>query len=284
MKSVVEDDITRIAKNLKTLREYKHDTREKLACKLEGYSRHTIDAYELRKRNIPQEYITAVAKVYNFPVNMIVEQTLTKELLVSYDSLIDRSDFLKCLDLLFFATATSERAKSNEHFKKAEEYRERIESLDFMEMMPNSARTLYYKSFIEDGILAGAANTLMMIFVEYAQINVFPDVFSKNLADDLTNGELYNLFKRLVDGLTPAKKKFLQTTQKIFDECLFALGSVNEGRIHAEYYTALKYLLCMIDNEREYRENLEIGIIMMKEFSKIGNPLAKKVVDIFELT
>ena len=38
----------------------------------------------------------------------------------------------------------------------------------------------------------------------------------------------------------------------------------------------------MIDNGRGYRENLEIGAIMMKEFSTIGNPLAKKAVEFFE--
>lgn len=280
MKNIVEDDAKRIADNLLTLREHKGDTRKKLAHKLDGYSYDTIVAYELQKRNIPQEYVTTIAEVYNIPVSMIMEQNLTKELLVSYDSLIDKSDFLKCFDLFFFAAATSEGARANEHFKKADTYRERIENLDFMGMMPNSARTLYYKSFIEDGILAGAANTLMMIFIEYAQMNVVP----QSTKNDLTNGELYSQFKSLFDDLTPQKKKFIQSIQEIFDECLKALGSIDQGRIYAEYYTALRYLLCMIDNKREYRENLEIGIIMMQEFSKIGNPLAKKVVDIFELT
>ena len=279
----MEDDTRRIAENLIVLRKHKCDTREELACKLEGYSRHTIAAYELQKRNIPQEYIATIAEVYNIPVSMIMEQNLTKELLVSYDSLIDKSEFLKCFDLFFFAAASSEGARANEHFKKADTYRERIENLDFMEMMPNSARTLYYKSFVEDGILAGAANTLMMIFVEYAQTNVLPDLFSQMITGKLTNGKLYVQFRSLFDDLTPRKKKFVQATQEIFDECLIALGSVDQGRIYAEYYTALKYLFCMIDNGRGYRENLEIGIIMMKEFSKIGNPLTKKVLDFFEL-
>ena len=38
----------------------------------------------------------------------------------------------------------------------------------------------------------------------------------------------------------------------------------------------------MIDNGRGFRENIEIGAIMMKEFAQIGNPLAKKAVDFFE--
>jgi transcriptional regulator with XRE-family HTH domain len=282
MANAVNDDVKRIANNLLTLREHKGDTRKSLVEKLGVYPYDTIVSYELGKRNVPEDYIEAVAKLYHVSVNMIKEQRLTKDLLVIYDSSMDISDFYEKHDFWFYATATSEAARANENFKKAEEYRERIENLDCMETMPNSARTLYYKAFIEDGILAGAANTIMMLFVEYSQTNMMPDVFSKMKTGDLTNGEFYIQFRSLFSDLTPEKKKFIQTNEAVFDKCLTALGSVDQGRIYAEYYTALKYLLCMIDNGRGYRENLEIGAIMMKEFSTIGNPLAKKAVEFFE--
>ena len=177
----------------------------------------------------------------------------------------------------------SEAAKTNEHFKKAEEYRKRIESLDCMETMVNTARKLYYSAFIEDGILAGAANTLMMLFIEYGSTNMIPDIFSKLRMGDITNGELYIQMRCLFSPLSPQKRKFIESIQAIFDECIVALGCNDQGRVFAEYYTALKYLLCMIDNGRDYRENLEIGSVMMKEFSKMGNQFARKAVEFFEL-
>lgn len=282
MTNVMNDDVKRIANNLLTLREHKGDTRKELVQKLKVYPYDTIVAYELGKRNVPEDYIEAVAKLYRVSVNMIKEQSLTRDLLVIYDSPMDISEFYEKHDFVFYATATSDAARSNEHFKMAEEYRKRIKKLDCMETMPNFARSLYYKSFVEDGILAGAANTIMMLFVEYGQTNVLPDVFSKMKTGDLTNGEFYIQFRSLFSDLTPLKKEFIQTNQEVFDKCLTALGSVDQGRIYAEYYTALKYLLCMIDNGRGYKENLEIGAIMMREFSKIGNPLAKKAVEFFE--
>ena len=287
MTKIKDDVIKRIANNLLTLRDHKGDTRKDLVEKLKSYSifysDNTIKAYELCGRPATEEYIEAVAKLYNVSVNMIKEQSITKDLLVEYDSSMNISDFHETYGFLFIATATSQTAMGNDHFKKAEEYRERIEKLDFMETMPNAARSLYYKAFVEDGILAGAANTLMMLFFEYSQINVMPEILPKLRSGDLTIGELYIQFRNLFSNVTPPKKKFIQTNQAIFDKCITVLGSVAQGRIYAEYYTALKYWLCMIDNGRDYRENLEIGLIMMNEFSKIGNPLAKKAVDFFEL-
>ena len=287
MANIINDDVMRIANNLLTLREHKGDTREELVEKLKSYSvyysHHTIRSFERGERTAKEDYIEAIAKLYNISVNMIKEQSLTKSLLVKYDFPMDISNFYDKCDFLFYATATSKAARANAHFQKAEEYRERIEKLDYMQTMPNAARSLYYAAFVEDGILVGAANALMMLFFEYSYTNVMPEILHKLSSGDLTNGELYIQFRNLYSDLTPEKKEFIQTNQAIFDECITALGSVEQGRIHAEYYTALKYLLCMVDNGRDYRENLEIGIIMMKEFSKMGNPLAKKAVDFFAL-
>ena len=130
------DDVKRIANNLLTLREHKGDTRKALVEELGVYPYDTIVSYELGKRTVPEDYIEAVAKLYNVSVNMIKEQRLTKDLLVIYDSSMDISDFYEKYDFCFYATATSEAARANENFKKAEEYRERIENLDCMERVP----------------------------------------------------------------------------------------------------------------------------------------------------
>ena len=169
MAKSVQDGVNRIANNLLVLREHKGDTRKELVEKLKIYPYDTIVSYELGKRSVPEDYIDAISKLYRVSVNMIKEQDLTRELLTQYDSPMDISDLREKCEFWFYASATSEAARENEYFKKAEEYRKRIENLDFMASMISSARTLYYRSFVENGVLAGAANTLMMLFLEYAQ-------------------------------------------------------------------------------------------------------------------
>ena len=278
------DDVKRIANNLRILRKYKGDTREELAEKLNGYSSNTIASYELGRRNAPMDYIEDVAKLYGVSVNMIREQTLTRALLDSYNSSIDIAEFFEMYEFYFLAVATSEFAKENQHFKKADEYRKRIENMDFMEMMVNTTRNLYYKSFAEDGILAGAANTIMMLLMEYSQVDGFSlNLSSKSRIENLTNGDVYIQARNLFSDLTPKRKAFIQSTQEIYDKCIKALGDVDHARIYAEYYTALKYFFGMVDNERDYRENLEFGLVMLKEFSLIGNPFAKKAIEFLDL-
>ena len=294
MKDTAKDEMMRVANNLRILREYNGDSQKNLAEKT-GYSCETIRTYECGRRgrrkdrkasfenhNISEEYIESVAKQYCFPVNIIKEQQLSKELLESWCSAVKRSELFGLQEIFFCSAITSETALLNAHFKKAEEYCNRIKSLDYMEKMPEVAKLHYYESFIEEGIWEGAANTVMMLFVEYAHTNALPNTLPRIINGELTNGELYCQVKSLFCDLVPEKKRFIQSNQALFDKCIKALGCIPQGRIYAEYYTALKYVLCMIDNGRGFRENIEIGAIMMKEFAQIGNPLAKKAVDFFE--
>lgn len=285
-RGIDSEDNMRIANNVRLIREHWEDDRKTLVELLNGvYPYDTIKAYEYGKRPVPDDYISAISNLYGVTVNMIKEQTLTEELLAAYDSKLDIVEFFNEHDFVIFAGAISEAAKENADFQEAEKCLQRIINLNYSIDDPTNARKLYFKSFEDTGLLAGAANAIMMLFVEYSHLTLAPDIesFEKMLRGYVTNGQFYARFRNIWSNLTEERRHFIKETQEIFDKCINALCKTYDGRIYAEYYMALKYLVCMVDNGREYRENLEIGSIMLQELVKLDNRFARKAVSVFHI-
>ena len=288
-----EDDSIRIASNVRVIREYFGDTRKSLSELLSdepiksvfgSYSVDTIASYEQRKRpNIPDSYIHAISMLYGVPYKPIKEQTITIDLIKKSMEIVDISEFNEAFDFIFETFVTSEEAKKNDDFCKATEYKEYIEDKKYTREMLLISRKLYYKAFDEKGILAGSANALMMLFFEYYHFARVDNDFCNRMSRMLvTRGKLYSEFEKQVQ-ITDEKRHFIRETKEIFNKCITALAQTYSGRILAEYYMALKYLMCMIDNDRLYRENVEIGRIMMLELSELGNQFAKRAVEFYNL-
>lgn len=276
------DDTNRVGNNIRVLREHRGDSRENLGKAINvAYS--TVASFENGIRTVNDEHIEKIAKKYGVSFDMIKAQTLTKELLVEYDAQVNNEIANELNKILFVGKVTSPLARKNDNFKQADEYFQRIINLDYMETMVRTSRELYYKSFKEDGILAGAANTIMMLLVEFLLIDINTDLTEKLSKGKLTNGEAYLYVKSINQSSSISRIKFINDTKAIFDECIRAISSENEGKVFAEYYIALKYMFCMVDNGRGYRENVEIGRIMMREFANFDNQLAKEVSTILDI-
>lgn len=283
MKDNFQEDMQIISKNIRLLRDFWGDTRPCLAEELTNnnypVAKDTIKSYENGDRDIPDEYIEAIAKMYNISSRLIKEQTLTLELLESYYAQVNLRNLTQTYDFIFYNAAVTDDSTENEGFIRAITYLKALVNFDFENAVsPTEIRELFYTAFIDEKNLAGASNTLMMLFVEYAQFNFDLTYFQKAVKGGLTNGQLYEKYRDIWTDITPEKKSFIVETQDVFDKCIKALAQ-NGARIYAEYYMALKYFLCMIDNGRSYRENLEIGLVMMNELKKIDNKLAIAFID-----
>ena len=278
MKYSIEDN-ARIASNLRLIREYFEDDRKNLSKNLEGYSYDTIVAYENGKRSVTDEYIKAISEYYGIPEKLIVEQEITERMLKDFHSRFRPTDYIKLYKCLLSFSATSEAARENDDFLQAEEHRKMILSFEFSLDTFASARGLYYKAFEETGIAAAAANTLMMLIFEYCQLSVVQDCLVEAISGKISKGELYTYFLSIWTDKTPEKKKFIKDTKDVFNKCIEGLSKSLSGRYYAEYYIALEYFMDMVDNERSYRENLEIGYTMLKEFAKSNNDIARHFLD-----
>lgn len=279
------EDKSIIANNVRLIREHWGDKNRKTFVELLGgiYPYDTIKSYEYGDRPIPDDYIEAISNLYGVTVQMIKEQTLTEELLTAYDSVFSMADFMVDHDLFLYTAAFNEAAMANEDFVAADSIYQKILEYDYTLENLTVARNLYYKSFIEAGLLPGAANTLMMLCFEYMHIttaNTEEDLV-KALKGLLTNGQFYAKYRNIWSNLTSERKQFIDETKEMFDKCISALAKTADGRIHAEYFMALKYFICMIDNGRDYRENLELGSVMLQELSQIDNRYASMFITHF---
>ncbi|MBQ7968813.1 MAG: helix-turn-helix transcriptional regulator [Clostridia bacterium] len=273
---------SRIANNISILVEHRGGKLKDLE-KVLNVAYSTVAAFANGTRHVSDEHLEKIAKYYKIPFEILKEETLSFEYLREYDAIPNMDEMLKKYELFFQSKVTSQMSKDNKYFQKADELFDRIREFVCMETMPKTSRELYYKAYKEDGILAGAANTLMMLFIEYTQTSMERESMKKFVNSKLTNGDIYSEYKKINQPLSDARKKFINDTKMIFDECIGVLWSVDEGKYLAEYYLALKYLLCMVDNNRACIENIEIGSLMMLEFMKLGNSLAKGAVSVFEL-
>ena len=287
MKNDSKEDMQRITGNIRLLREHWEDTREVLSEELANNNYPvavvTIKSYENGQRDIPPEYVEALAKIYNISTRIVMEQELTKELLDSYYAQLNFVSYLKDIDFMFFnAAVTSDSALLNEDFVRANEHFKALVNYDFENMVsPTVIRELYYKSFVEGDVLAGAANTLMMLFMEYVGLNFDPFSIQKAIKGSLTNGQLYERLVNVWNEITPEKQSFLVETKEVFDRCIKGLAQKG-ARTYAEYYMALKYFFCMIDNGRSYRENLEIARVIMTELKNIDNKLVISFIEKYD--
>ena len=281
-----------IARNVKIIRNFYGDTRRELAEK-SSYPYDTIVAYESEKRDVTDDYIKEIERQYRIPAIIIKNQEIERRMLEGLRDVLDVckvSDIsADILGLLFAFPAVSDAALSNDKFKSAHELYKKIESsVDDLEKattilpsMPKQARVLYYLSFSQDGIVAGAANTIMMMFFEFLSLNGMQrETIEKFVQGSATKGDIYIEIRNMTDRWKAIRKKFIMENSAIFDECISALGSSGvTGMKLAEYYTALKYFYCMLDNGRDLRENMEIGRVMMKEFSHFDNKMATRFIE-----
>ena len=281
-----------IARNVKIIRNFYGDTRRELAEK-SSYPYDTIVAYESEKRDVTDDYIKEIERQYRIPAIIIKNQEIERRMLEGLRDVLDVckvSDIsADILGLLFAFPAVSDAALSNDKFKSAHELYKKIESsVDDLEKattilpsMPKQARVLYYLSFSQDGIVAGAANTIMMMFFELLSLNGMQrETIEKFVQGSATKGDIYIEIRNMTDRWKAIRKKFIMENSAIFDECISALGSSGvTGMKLAEYYTALKYFYCMLDNGRDLRENMEIGRVMMKEFSHFDNKMATRFIE-----
>ena len=275
----------RIGKNISVLRSYRRETQEHLAGKIRVCKSY-IGHWENGKRLPTAANLEAIADYYGISVEMLTTEKISFQTL---DELLNTVSFEKYYDMgvKIFKRFTSPAGKNNADFCRAEELYHRLFNLNDETTtitMMKTCRTYYYNSFKNENILAGAANTIMMLLYEYASMDTSNELLVKlanNKASELELGRFYTAWKR---NPSKERKKFIHYNEPIYDECLKALRNDPQTLSIAEYYLVLKYFMGFVELRSDFTINdcEKIADVLFSEFYSYDNPHVLDLYNMFE--
>lgn len=272
-----------IGNNIKVLREIrKKDGKKRTQKELGDYlgiSSKTVSSFERGERDV-NFYLSQIAKFFDVTVEILKEEKITSHTIQSLTSI--SWDFARDLSNRSYIRFTSPAALKNKDFVKANDWFTDILSCDFRSLPKiRACRNCYYKAFKEANILAGAANTITLLHLEYIMLD-FPDKFLIDAArDTLDLCEVISWSKESSKLLSATKKRFLDETEEIYDECLLALKENDSTASAAEFYLAFKYFTVMVEYESpEHAEAIKMmGLYLFYEYSKLKNQYCERYIE-----
>lgn len=258
-----------LGNNVKTLREHKKETQQDLADIL-GVSSKLISCYELGTRKISKENIQIIVEHYGIDEETLVNEEVNEAWLEEWKSFLDDN----CL--IGFFKSTFRRFKTdqdleNQNFKRGDELiSQYLRGETNMNTVLNSARNRFYQSYKEAGLLHGAANTLMLILMEFETIDLEQEFVDKIATRGISKSDLlaYSIKKSSV--LSKVQLSFIKSNENVYDECLLALRNNNKVNMY-EYFFMLRYYYGMVDNGLTPVDNAKAACVMLYELERCKN-------------
>lgn len=269
-------DLPQWAKNIKLLRKSRGELQFQLG-NIIGYSDRAISAFENGRNTPSEEIFTKIADHYEVTLDMLLHEKLTKKIISQRNEIIDISMQTTWFNALC-VRVKSNRALNDEHFIMATDCFEKLLSINtistiFIRESFEKCKNAYYDSYKHSRIIAGAANTLMVIILEYAFLKVPPEMYGK---DVIRNKDIELLSNK---ENSEEQMDFIKANEDIFEECLRALRN-NPNTIDLyEYYLALKYLYGMTINDETRETNNAIGLALLMEYYTLDNKYVERLFD-----
>ena len=269
-------DLPQWAKNIKLLRKSRGELQFQLG-NIIGYSDRAISAFENGRNTPSEEIFTKIADHYEVTLDMLLHEKLTKKIISQRNEIIDISMQTTWFNALC-VRVKSNRALNDEHFIMATDCFEKLLSINtistiFIRESFEKCKNAYFDSYKHSRIIAGAANTLMVIMLEYAFLKVPPEMYGK---DVIRNKDIELLSNK---ENSEEQMDFIKANEDIFEECLRALRN-NPNTIDLyEYYLALKYLYGMTINDETRETNNAIGLALLMEYYTLDNKYVERLFD-----
>lgn len=272
-----------IGKNISVLRTYRRETQGDLASKIRVCKSY-IGHWENGKRLPTAANLEAIADYYGISVEMITTQKISFQTL---DELLNTVSFEKCYDtgIKILKRFTSPAGKNNADFCRGEELYHRLFNDETSTITTvKTCRMYYYNSFKNENILAGAANTIMMLFHEYFAMDNSSELTSRIISNKASKLEVENWYTSWKRNPSSERKKFIHQNEKIYDECLRALRNDPQTSSIAEYYLILKYLMGFVELTPDFTiiDCEKVANILACEFYKYDNPYVLDLYNMFE--
>ena len=282
VKCLPNKESIRLGENIRFLRKQSGHSQKELGDILH-VSDKCISHFERGIRRPSEEYLRAIASHYGVSVEMLLMEQITAKTLSDATDIVTHEYVTKAFHKVHIRFHNA-NATQNINFQRATELHLRYLSgdEDFMDTMLTSCRDRYYRSFKESNVLAGAANTLMLLIVEYTNLGITEEDLDTIQLDKMTEKELYCWTINIQKKYAKERKAFLESTEDMYDECLMALRNNSSTLSIAEYFLGLRYIFNMVDNPLDYEDNMKIGSVLLLEFSNLGNKYAERYLTLYD--
>ena len=258
-----------LGNNIKTLRENKKESQQDLADIL-GVSSKLISCYELGTRKISEEKTKIIAEHYGIDVETLVNEEVNETWLKEWQACLDDDCLISYFKSTFRRFKTNQDLL-NQNFKLGDEMLSRyLRGETNMDTILNSARNRFYQSYKEDGLLDGAANTLMLILMEFSQIGLEQKFVDKISTNSISKSDLLVYGIKRMCALSDAQLNFIKSNENVYDECLLALRNNKKVNMY-EYFFMLRYYYGMVDNGLTPIDNVKVACTMLYELERHKN-------------
>lgn len=285
----------RLGANIRSLRIAFGETLEQLGYIIGEKSTSSMSYYESGERIIKKESLNAIAKHFGVTTDELLYGDYSSEDKVKLK--YKKGNNIRALAWLY-PTVSSESALKNEWFRRALDAQREIliRSSKFESCPINELEKCFdaYEMSIEDSeaVFETKANliSLMMMFLSALTIPV----------NTITNNAVCELIKqadRRIDQLLEdafeipeeedaEKREVIIEADKEIMQYISDLKKSPDWSELADYFLALRYILCTVDNDLSREFNQRIGFELLEAFKAVGNSYAirglRNIFSIFE--
>ena len=266
-------------RNIQHLRETRSETLKELGSSI-SRAKTTAKGYENGSREPDLETLRLIAAHYNKTVDELLFSDLTEveNMSIDWNSPRDMTDLLKTIIPLF----SSEEAMKCKSFQKGYKLsKELLDGFEKGEIFSGSMIVRIFESYLiatdESESPEVVANIMWSIFIWWTQIFDTQQMLSlhnKQLSKKLQYKDWTKLRESEDQSIKEKRKSFIADFEEVVVATLKALKSEQEWSDLADYYLALRYVLCMVDTGLSNEMNTTVGMHMMLSFMAMGNRYA----------
>ena len=234
------------------------------------------------RKEIPEEIIIYISHFFFVPLPLLCSIEIDHEVMARLHEFIDLDKYQALSDKVL-NLFESNYALEDPLFTKALQFYDQLinESERQTKENWNLCKKLFYMLFKSKDYLCCAANTAIVIIMEYCDLGVTE--FIKRQSGSTTLMDIMEMQEMIAEERKLLKKAFLEENETIYEECIQALAQNEDTKDFAMFLVILRYILAMTDNGvSDYTNSNIIGITMLDELHKIGNKYAVAFFEMFQ--
>lgn len=293
----MEKKYIKLGKNIRCLRTSYGETLEELAFAVGLSGSSAIENYENGSRTPIRDVLVKIAGHYKITVDELINGNFA---VIDYSSIpLDDDKALINITKKILPIISTETSMNDSNFKLGYElhtkiYNELEKGISWNDCELEKCLEVYTVSFEENNIIEAAANLLWWMcllgsvyFFDDEAFNALGKLSNKKIdkKDFLKNHWLinYDINYESRQNKIKEKLKYVREIDDLFITCTKALKESSEWFNLGDYYLAMKYIYCLVDNNQSDDTNYNIGCQMMLLFASLGNDYAKTFVSCYEI-
>lgn len=269
-----------VSENIRKIRLSKNETRSEFGDKI-GCTGSAINNYEREDRTPAYSVLQSISDRAGITVDELISTELE---LSECNGVIKYEDAAK-VSLSLFPRFASPKARNNKTFSRGLKLSDELINIFITGQITDGNISwriceCFCDAVDETGYPEAHANVMWIMFILWLEFDADDKMIQfhrKNYATGLSVEESYEYYIQMVRKNWKDRVEFLRELNKIFVEIIVILKhSGGEWPEVADYFSAMRYIFCMIDNNLSPQLNRTIGIEMMNALHEQKNKYAIK--------